>query len=719
MAFDAANAVIVRHATSQMGGARPISSGAGMASSSAAYLDYIERRGQWEEKGGCDRSYTPADQELMERSRSLMAGRQLDYVSREGQWEHKGEGRMIDCSFFGQNGAVAREEVEGDMLECGGCYVRSLVTVRREDAAMLGLDSKEGFESLLRSTWRESCLAWGVADNPLDVHWVANFHTDQENNLHCHVTTWFAEGCVFNAEGWTVSAAATRQQREVVYKHAYAQVMREQVYPMKDFARERAIVQAKADLGIPASERQLARLRSLAEASGSRPPKIERNVQSSETLERRIERMRSVYEEGEGRKGSSHKLQAAARDVHKELLESSPAYREAFEDYRTQVEIQADAKGLAVRTVAEDEPDREAAITAQEVTQHLRDDYVRGQMDEFVRHRLVPAIEQAASPELASRELVKEASREIVSWREVVSIAGKEPQLPSISPEQGRANAIALANDKEQAAASIARSIVKTPEINERIGQAAARIHEKLSECGVPSNLNDMKNQITAQVEQRAETILTSSAQKIVSREMDVRTAEVVREVRGGLSSAIFRAATKSDGIDLGLSRADSAELKAALVNAGRLMAQGAERNDPMVQAELKAAAAVIVSSPVVSVKLTEAAPEYAALAKCSVAAATRELGEKIGDKLARHLEKHAPKAYENSMSAQSQVVEQQPVRTPFEPTHDYRAIAGNVAGMLAQGLTREFARAAAMPVRKRPEREQRELQINPPSRSR
>lgn len=717
MAFDAANAVIVRHVTPAMGGARPISAGQGISSSAGAYLDYIERRGQWEEKGGCDRSYTLADEELMQRSRSLMAGRQLDYVSREGRWEHKGEERMVDCSFFGQNGAVAREEVEADMLRSGGCYVRSLVTVRREDAAMLGLDSKEGFESLLRATWRESCLAWGVTDNLLDVHWVANYHTDQENNLHCHVTTWFAEGCSFDAEGWTVSAAATRQQREIVYKHAYAEVMREQVYPMKDFARERAILQAKAELGIPVTDRQLARLHNLAVASGSRPPTIIRTVQTSEPLERRIERMREVHDEGSGRKGSSHKLQAAARDVHKELLEASPAYKQAFEDYRAQVEIQADAKGLAVRTAIELEPEQEMDTTAQEVTQHLRDDYVRSQMNEFVQHRLVPAIEQAASPDLAARELVKEAVKEAVTWREAVSAASTKPEISSIEPEQGKANAVSLANNAEPAAEAIAQIIVKTPEVSERIEQAASRICEKLAECGVTANHDNIKEQITEQAAKRAETILGSSAQKIVSREMDARTAEVVREVRGGLSAAVFQAATKNDGLSLGLSRAEAAELKVALTNAGRLMAQGAMRNDPAVQAELKAAAAIIVASPIITAKLSEVAPEYASLSRRSVSSAMQELGDKVADKISHHLEKQAPKVYERSMSAPA--MEQQPVQTPFEPTHDYRAIAGNLAGMLAQGLTREFARQAATPVRKRPERDQQELQINPPTRSR
>ncbi|MBQ9042588.1 MAG: hypothetical protein IJ111_07205, partial [Eggerthellaceae bacterium] len=113
-----------------------------MSGQAAHSLSYDARTDEYEGKGGCDREPTERDRALLEaRAINGQAAAQLDYDAREGAWADKGADMMEDCSYWGQDGPLTREMIERDMAACGGCCLKSVVSVDRRYAAALGLDS--------------------------------------------------------------------------------------------------------------------------------------------------------------------------------------------------------------------------------------------------------------------------------------------------------------------------------------------------------------------------------------------------------------------------------------------------------------------------------------------------------------------------------------------------------------------------------------------------
>lgn len=710
MAFDAATALIVRHATPDMGGARPIAGAGGAMSGEAAHnLDYNSRAKEWEEKGGIDREPTEEDVRYSE------LGKQLDYVSRMGDWRHKGEGKMVDCTFFGQHGAVSREEVEADMLRCGGCYMRSLVTVDRRQAEEIGMTTKADFEALLRSTWARSIVGererttsggrkmpavkgWGVTDNVLDVRWVANYHTDQENNLHCHITTWFENGAKsFDREGWTVSAAATRGQKLMVYREAYREVLRTKVYPEKDLARSVAVAQLKTELGIPLSARERQRIERLSESVGKKV-ELRRTLdgKGEQAVGKKVEAMRTVYDNGSGRKASYHLLEASAREVHKELREWSIPYKDALEDYRAHVLVQADANGLAVRT--DDDPIAMEDVGAKEIVQHIRDRYVMGQMEGLVKARIVPAVEMLASRDGIARALGKEAAHEVFTREGLVKA------LNTVCKPEQAADAL-----REQGGADrIASQMVDLPAVRASIEKVADMMVSQSRH--LPENLPKEKAVEIARESMlsRIKGSLQRDGIRFANQESGKIASHVVREELSRMGRGVIEAATRENGIQLGLTRLESIEVKQAVQDIGRMALDGAHRDDDRMQAAVCQATNIIVSSPAFNVLISRAAEAYAASTGKATDKAVSEIKPRVQHAVENQVVQCAPVVEQMRIEA---IASQPAVGYVPPPSLGIGSTAADLVSAIASGLGKEALRKEG----RRPSasgREQRYLDI-------
>ena len=376
------SAVIIAHDPQ---GARPILDGASLSQDMAHQLDYNSRSGEYAERGGCDREATEGDAGAVQLDLGLAT--QLDYVSRAGAFESKGAGRQVDCTFFGQRGAVPREALEAALAADGaggGAFMKSILTVDRRYAPQLGLDSKESFESLLRATWSRAVCKWGVASDPSQVRWVANYHTDAENSLHVHITTWLARsaGASPLQPGWRVPAAQTRAAKELVYQRAYRPLLL-QLDKEKDLYRDLARAQARAELGIAQDPEMLRRIASKALALGEQV-QVSRTLADPDSvrLRAKLDELAKSWDfhKGSRRSISSDRwMMSAARDVLKDLEEHASGYAAVVAKWRENCEQRADAHGLAV---APPSPDGDVADAAP-VTQRERDAYLRPMVDDL------------------------------------------------------------------------------------------------------------------------------------------------------------------------------------------------------------------------------------------------------------------------------------------------------------------------------------------------
>ncbi len=728
--FDAASAVIVRHADPvRLGGALPIRGADGSMSQQASHsLDYDGRQKEWEEKGGCDRDLTDEDRELS------ALDRQLDYVARLGGYSEKGADLMEDCTYFGQHGPVSREEVEADMLECGGCFMRSIVTVDRQNAAMLGLDSKAGFEALLRSTWAKSIVGepertgkdgkripgvqgWGVTGNVHDVRWVANYHTDQANNLHCHVTTWFVGGDRrFNEPGWTVTAAATRGQKEIIYREAYRNPMRDRVYPQKDYARAMAVAQAKAELGIPQAPRERTRLERLGEKVGRVPdPKRTVGPEDAKRIDAKVRRMQEVYAQGEGRKARSFKLEAAARDVHKELLERSVPYKEYVDEYRAHAGVLADAKGLALPEripelaedgsplpISEQQADgharsgqeaelgrltgQEAAESrtpdAREVVAHERDRYIRSQMDELVRHRIVPAIEGLASVERLVRGTAREALAKTLPPKEI-----------SEAVKQAVPAAEAKAMIADRRTGEIADKVMETPTVKQAVAVVSAEAKQQLDENGRSVPEEKVHLTVREQIREKVASWIERSGARALDREEAREVAHTVRDELRALRMPPVESAIRDSGVALGLSKGESQQVAQAVLDVATAQRAGYPKEQYAQYAEQ--AADVIVSSPVVQHMIGKAAEKVAASQGMGKEEAHEKVEQKVKATVTAQVEQKAPDLQQTAMQATMY----QPLPPPAmaQPM----GIGGSIGSLIASIASGMAGQAAKQQVRK------------------
>ena len=100
--------------------------------------------------------------------------------------------RERNCSLFDAGGVADYRSTKADLVSAEGAILTSVVTVRREDAEELGLQTKQDFERFLRANWPEHLERLGIS--PQDARWVAAFHTNSDRNFHAHVISWDDSG---------------------------------------------------------------------------------------------------------------------------------------------------------------------------------------------------------------------------------------------------------------------------------------------------------------------------------------------------------------------------------------------------------------------------------------------------------------------------------------------------------------------------------------------
>lgn len=96
-------------------------------------------------------------------------------------------------ALFDADGVPERARVQRELKRTESAVITTVVSVRREDAADLGLATKQDWERMLRSQWPRYVESLGIME-PRNVRWVAAYHVNQPNNLHCHVFTWDSSG---------------------------------------------------------------------------------------------------------------------------------------------------------------------------------------------------------------------------------------------------------------------------------------------------------------------------------------------------------------------------------------------------------------------------------------------------------------------------------------------------------------------------------------------
>lgn len=337
------SAIIVRHTPRDYGrrlGRKD--TGAMPCSSNGRALDYVSRTGAFSDRSDIDRSPTDADRELVaERD----AGDRLDYAAREGSYAGKGAGRQEDASLWGPDGPVSVEDARARMRADGGAFIDSIVAVDRDCAPALHLDTKEDMQRLVRATWAENVERWGLIERPEDIRWVAAYHTDAAQSVHCHILTWSARGEI--EQGATVPREGTREGKEAIYRMGYARI-REERDERSNFLRDLSRQQATVLAGGRCREDVARRL----EEKAARLGYPERPLGASDVPEERrahIEaleaRLRAELEAGSGSLARNHRAQAAARDVVDALRRDSPAFARTWAEHEACSDVKADLKG--------------------------------------------------------------------------------------------------------------------------------------------------------------------------------------------------------------------------------------------------------------------------------------------------------------------------------------------------------------------------------------
>lgn len=182
-------------------------------------VDYIAREGRFA-IGGIDRTVTAEDERLAMREQERYA----DYIAREGFFEYRTQGdRPVVAGersggLWGPHGPVSSEGLKRD-LAASGLYMKSVVSVRREDAAALRLEGKEGWQGLIRAVWDRQAAEWGVMERS-DIRWAAGYHVDNVENLHVHIVTYDASGRWAARENTRVPQERFIASREIVRREA-------------------------------------------------------------------------------------------------------------------------------------------------------------------------------------------------------------------------------------------------------------------------------------------------------------------------------------------------------------------------------------------------------------------------------------------------------------------------------------------------------------------
>lgn len=691
-----ASAVLIRHNSK---GAFAIHDGGKLSHSATWRLDYNGREGQYEEKGGCERQLTRDDARLMER---------LDYVGREGRFEGKGAGSQVDCTYWTQDGPISRGDLERELASAQGAFVDSIVTVKREYAARLGLDSKEAFQQLMRSTWNEAASHWEMGDeesstwrkmfdDPSEVRWFACYHTDAAESLHVHVTTWSSRGTI--STGQQISAKSTRIAKQVVYRDAYHRVRNSRSIE-QTLARDLAVARAREEVGGRNNERQLTAIERRAGEIGIEAPSVARtsDARGRERIESRLERVRERFETGEGRISKDWELQSRARKVADVLYESSPGYREAYDAYRERVEDKAD---MAALSVGEPQGEDGEYTKDQLVTKHERDRFVRKEMDDL-KQRVASAIIRSADPEAPMRERVQAESRGI--RRSAVFDAMRLENNPlGLSREQaGALIEIARQPNRQNAANDFAAIVVASPEMQRRIDAAVDRI------AANPQLSERPREEIRDAVERRVvEGVAAEFAWRADAGRLDPDrqvTYDVSRRVTRIEERPVVSLARQNQGTGLGMSLPQHQQFQAAF---DRAVAAAQRDDETAVRDASRDAARIIIASPEVA-RILDDASERVARETNGDRSDVRDRAERMAvTTIASQVERSATREAERKDDRE------QRNRTARARQIDPSMSLGRLAGSITTGLSREAVEGLAHGRRKKRGDQEEERQRN------
>ncbi len=246
--------------------------------------------------------------------------RRQDVTEREaalGYISHR-QGVMLDegsnCALFDAGGMADYRQAKADLMAAEGAILTSVVTVRREDAEELGLQTKQDFERFLRANWQEHLEQMGIME-PQDVRWVAAFHTNSDKNFHVHVISWDDSGRFDSL----IPKAELEEARQELVAKAMAPAR-------QSISNTRT--QARDDLAA--------------------------NIRDGELSEAQRQKMRQIIDElpekGSLKYGNLAKkapeLKAKVDDLVQQRIKESPKLSEKAEGYEKTVDRHADLKGL-------------------------------------------------------------------------------------------------------------------------------------------------------------------------------------------------------------------------------------------------------------------------------------------------------------------------------------------------------------------------------------
>ena len=212
-------------------------------------------------------------------------------------------------------------------------------------ASDLGLTTKADFQTLLRANWTSFAQAWGVIPKGY-VDWCAEFHTDADMSVHCHVHTFDRSGSFTGAmqiphETIEVSKQDIRRAVFAGYQHDRNVA--------KDFSRSLCVNQLRKELGLPvAKSTELDICRKALEVGldlGLAP----RDLTRRNELERELSKIAHLLpESGRGRLGAysvNKEARSAAFVLLEKFKDENPVIKKAYLNYARAVEIGAEILG--------------------------------------------------------------------------------------------------------------------------------------------------------------------------------------------------------------------------------------------------------------------------------------------------------------------------------------------------------------------------------------
>ena len=298
---------------------------------------YLERTGAFAGKNGMDR---------------LLA---LDIDKDDGA-DRPGHGATWDRSGICDSRQKAAEIIAATEE---GYYVDGVITISREDVSLLGLETKQDFQRIVRAHLDGLIDSWKLFE-PGDSRWYAEYHTDARHSLHVHLTIWDASGRWAGAKRIPDSMMFYRQQLiqgDDYFRAAIYQTIKPELSKEKDFLRNRLQAELYRSLGydVPKTilqrcdtkvgyltEERIAQVASFDVQGTSIDP---------EDLNEYLDRIKSTLpEEGRGSiryAYASEETKAAVNSLLRHLYEINPSLKGLRDLYLDNVKEHGALKGLS------------------------------------------------------------------------------------------------------------------------------------------------------------------------------------------------------------------------------------------------------------------------------------------------------------------------------------------------------------------------------------